>query len=177
MRSNSFWEHIPRSGIGRPQNRFRRACKESFFRGVGIQVHECRRREPFRRYRVLPVAGNEYLDEAKAAGQSPSFLFDEIKARIAKEPVKHRIVVKLAADGDTVDDATVRWPETRPQIDFGEIALTAIMPNNPSEQQRLIFDRFPEPMASRLQPTHCSSRAREHLLDDGPTAGEQAGRH
>jgi len=59
--------------------------------------------------------GNEYLDEAKAAGQSPSFLFDEIKARIAKEPVKHRIVVQLAADGDTVDDATVRWPRPVPR--------------------------------------------------------------
>jgi hypothetical protein len=28
--------------------------------------------------------------------------------------------VQLAEDGDTIDDATVRWPEERPQRAFGE---------------------------------------------------------
>jgi catalase len=92
---------------------------------------------------VLPVAGNEYLDAAGAAARTPNFLFDEIKERIAAGPVKFRIVVQLAADGDTVDDATVRWPEDRPQVRFGEISLTGITPNNASEQQQIIFDPIP----------------------------------
>jgi len=29
------------------------------------------------------------------------------------------LVVQLAKDGDTIDDATVRWPEDRPQVTFG----------------------------------------------------------
>jgi catalase len=58
----------------------------------------------------VPVAGKEYLDEAEAAVRSPNFLFDEVTERAAKEPVRFRIVVQLAEDGDTVDDATVRWP-------------------------------------------------------------------
>jgi catalase len=95
------------------------------------------------RYRVLPVAGNAYLDEAGAAAQTPNFLFDELKERIAKEPVTFRIVVQLAEDGDIVDDATVRWPEDRPQRTFGEMALTAMAPNNASEQQHIIFDPIP----------------------------------
>lgn len=95
------------------------------------------------RYRVLPVAGNEYLDEAGAAARSPNFLFDEIKERVAKEPVKFRIAIQLAEDGDTVDDATVRWPEHRPQLTFGEISLQAITPNGASEQQHIIFDPIP----------------------------------
>jgi catalase len=54
-----------------------------------------------------------------------------------------------------VDDATVRWPEDRPQITFGEITLTAVAPNNASEQQRIIFDPIPrvdgiEPSADPL---------------------------
>ena len=75
--------------------------------------------------------------------QTPNFLFDEIKERVAKEPVKFRIVVQLAEDGDTVDDATVRWPEARPQFTFGEISLTEIAPDNASEQQHIIFDPIP----------------------------------
>ena len=92
---------------------------------------------------MLPVAGNEYLDEAGAAAQGPNFLFDEIKERVAKEPVRFHIEVQLAEDGDTVDDATVRWPESRPQLTFGEISLEEITPNNASEQQQIIFDPIP----------------------------------
>jgi catalase len=95
------------------------------------------------RYRVLPVAGNEYLGETEAAARGANFLFDEIKERVAKEPARFRIVVQLAEDGDTVDDATVRWPEERPQRAFGEISLQEIAANNAAEQQHIIFDPIP----------------------------------
>jgi catalase len=95
------------------------------------------------RYRILPAAGNEYLDEATAAAKTPNFLFDEISERLAKGPIRFRIVVQLAADGDIVDDATIRWPEDRPRITFGEISLTAIKPDNAPAQQQIIFDPIP----------------------------------
>jgi catalase len=95
------------------------------------------------RYRVLPVAGNEYLDEKGAAAKNPNFLFDEIKERIARGPISFRIVVQLAEAGDIVDDATVRWPEDRTRITFGELNLTAVAPNNLSEQKHIIFDPVP----------------------------------
>ena len=78
-----------------------------------------------------------------AAAQGPNFLFDEIKARVAKEPVRFLIKVQLAEQGDTVDDATVRWPETRPLLTIGEISLREITPNNAGEQQKIIFDPIP----------------------------------
>jgi catalase len=92
---------------------------------------------------VLPVAGNEYLGETEAAARGTNFLFDEIKERVARGPVRFRVVVQLAEVGDTVDDATVRWPEDRPQRAFGEISLQQIMPNNAGEQQHIIFDPIP----------------------------------
>jgi catalase len=49
----------------------------------------------------------------------------------------------LAQHGDTVDDATIRWPEKRPQLNLGEISLTAIAPNNAEEQRHIIFDPIP----------------------------------
>ena len=68
---------------------------------------------------------------------------DEIKARVAKEPARFRIAVQLAEDGDTVDGATIRWPEDRPQLTFGEISLSGIAPDNAREQQHIIFDPIP----------------------------------
>ena len=118
-------------------------AKESFFAVSAFKFTNADGMSHYGRYRVLPVAGNEYLDAAEAAARSPNFLFDEIKERVAKEPVRFRIAVQLAQDGDIVDDATVRWPEDRPQLAFGEISLQEIAPNNAGEQQYIIFDPIP----------------------------------
>ena len=116
---------------------------ESFFAVSAFKFTNAAGSSRYGRYRVLPVAGNDYLDEAGAAARGSNFLFDEISARVAKEPVRFRIVVQLAEADDTTDDATVRWPEDRPQLTFGEISLNAIAPNNATEQQRIIFDPIP----------------------------------
>jgi catalase len=118
-------------------------ARESFFAVSAFKFTNAQGVSRYGRYRVLPVAGNEYLDQAGAAAKTPNFLFDEIKERVAKGPVRYRIVVQLAQDGDIVDDATIRWPEDRPQLTFGEISLTGITPNNAGEQQQIIFDPIP----------------------------------
>jgi catalase len=118
-------------------------AKESFFAVSAFKFTNAAGVSLYGRYRLLPAAGNEYLDEAGAAARSPNFLFDEIKERVATEPVRFNIKVQLAEDGDTVDDATVRWPENRPQLAFGEISLQEIAPNNAGEQQKIIFDPIP----------------------------------
>jgi catalase len=118
-------------------------ARESFFAVSAFRFTNAQGVSRYGRYQVLPVAGVEHLDEAGAAAQTPNFLFDEIQERVAKGPVKFRIVVQLAEDGDTVDDATVRWPEDRPQRSFGEISLTEITPDNAREQQQVIFDPIP----------------------------------
>lgn len=118
-------------------------ARESYFAVSAFQFTNEQGVSRYGRYRVLPEGGNEYLDGAGAAAQTPNFLFDEIEERIGKDPVSFRIMVQLAENGDTVDDATVRWPESRPLIPFGEIHLTEIKPDNASEQQHIIFDPIP----------------------------------
>jgi len=118
-------------------------AKESFFAVSAFKFTNAEGRSRYGRYRVLPAAGNEYLDEAEAAARNPNFLFDEIKERVAKEPVRFRVTVQLAEDGDITDDATVRWPQERPLIAFGEISLQEIAPNNAGEQRHIIFDPIP----------------------------------
>jgi catalase len=130
-------------------------ARESFFAVSAFKFTNAEGVSRYGRYRVLPLAGNEYLGETEAAARSPNFLFDEIKERVGTEPVRFRIAVQLAEDGDIVDDATVRWPEARPQRGLGEISLQEIVSNNASEQQHIIFDPIPrvdgiEPSADPL---------------------------
>lgn len=116
---------------------------ESFYAVSAFKFTNAGGASRYGRYRFVPVAGGDYLTEAAAATQSADFLFDEIKARVAREPVNFRIVVQLAEAGDTTDDATVRWPDDRPQLTLGEISLTAIAPDNAKTQQQIIFDPIP----------------------------------
>ncbi len=118
-------------------------AREAFFAVSAVKFTNAQGVSRYGRFRVLPIAGNEYLDDAAAAARGPNFLFDEITERVAKEPVRFRIAVQLANDADITDDATVRWPEDRPQLAFGEITLHEIAPNNANEQQQIIFDPIP----------------------------------
>jgi catalase len=118
-------------------------ARESFYAVSAFKFTNANGTSRNGRYRVLPVAGNEYLDETEAAARGRDFLFDEIKERVAREPARFRIVVQLAEPGDVTDDATVRWPEERRQLAFGEISLNEIAPNNAGEQQQIIFDPIP----------------------------------
>lgn len=118
-------------------------AKESFFAVSAFRFTNAAGASRYGRYRILPAAGNEYLDQAAASAQTPDFLFDEIRERVRREAIRFRLVVQLAEGGDAVDDATVRWPETRHQMTLGEFSLTEIAPNNASTQQQIIFDPIP----------------------------------
>jgi len=118
-------------------------ARESFFAVSAFKFTNAQGASRFGRYRILPIAGNEYLNDAGSAAMGATFLMEEIRKRVSKDPVKFRIVVQLAEEGDVTDDATVRWPETRRQTTFGEIAIDAEAPNNAAEQQQIIFDPIP----------------------------------
>ena len=118
-------------------------ARESYYAISAFRFTNAGGASRYGRYRVLPVAGNEYLHDARAAAKTPNFLSDEIAARLTREPVRFRVLVQLAQEGDVTDDSTVRWPESRQLITFGEIFLTAVAANNAAEQQRIIFDPIP----------------------------------
>jgi catalase len=116
---------------------------ESFYAVSAFRFTNGKGFSRFGRFRIHPDAGNEYLDETAAATKSANFLFDEIVERISHGPVKFHISVQLAEDGDPVDDATARWPEERPQLEFGTVALTGLVPDDDQEKRRIIFDPIP----------------------------------
>lgn len=118
-------------------------ARESYYAVSAFRFTNAGGASRYGRYRVMPVAGNEYLDAAGAAAQTPNFLLDEMAARVTREQVRFRVLVQLAQEGDVTDDSTVRWPESRQLITFGEIVLTAVASNNAAEQQKIIFDPIP----------------------------------
>jgi catalase len=53
------------------------------------------------------------------------------------------VVVQVAASGDTVDDATVHWPEDRAQVELGTIELSTRVADDAAQQRHIIFDPLP----------------------------------
>jgi catalase len=126
-------------------------ARETFFGVTAMRFTSKDGKSRYGRYRIVPEGGPEagpdhlpdHLDDAAAARQSPNFLFDELAARIAKGPIRFRIVAQLANPEDTVDDATIHWPEDRTLVELGTVTLTEPVPDDAHEQKQIIFDPIP----------------------------------
>jgi catalase len=130
-------------------------AREAYFGLIAMRFLSNDGASHYVRYRIVPEAGVDHLDAATAAAKGPNYLFDEIKQRVAKEPVKFKIVVEVADDGDKVDDVTVHWPDSRKRVDLGLVTLTELVPDDAHQQKYIIFDPIPrvdgiEPSADPL---------------------------
>jgi catalase len=93
----------------------------------------------FGRYQILPMAGEHYLTDAQATAQKPNYLQEEIIRRVAKGPVRFKLVVQLAGQGDPLDDPTIVWPNTRKVVELGIISITKSVADNDAAQRKLLF--------------------------------------
>jgi catalase len=118
-------------------------AQESYFGLTAMRFTNPAGVSRYGRYRILPEAGKEHLKAAVAAAKGPNYLFDELEQRIAKEPVKFKVVVQLAEDGDTVNDVTVQWPENRKFLELGTLSFTEPVLDEAHEQKQIIFDPIP----------------------------------
>jgi len=78
------------------------------------------------RYQIVPVAGTQALTPEQLAKMGPDYLVDEIGARLRKGPVKFTVLMQVAEPGDTIDDPSVAWPESRKKITLGTITITKV---------------------------------------------------
>jgi catalase len=75
------------------------------------------------RFRWLPLAGEAAIDPADDVNLPPQYLVSEIKQRVARSPVAWRLVLQLAEPGDSTDDLTKLWPESRPLVVAGQLVI------------------------------------------------------
>ncbi|MDE1177601.1 MAG: catalase family peroxidase [Edaphobacter sp.] len=118
-------------------------ARETYFGVTAMKFTNAEGVSRFGRYRILPEAGNDFLEGDDLAAKPADYLVGEIVERVGKEPVKFRLAVQLAEEGDVVDNATVHWPDSRTVLTLGTIELTAPVEDSAAEQQHIIFDPIP----------------------------------
>jgi catalase len=118
-------------------------AREAFFAVTAFRFTNAAGVSRHGRFRFRPEAGTEYLTDEEAARKSANFLFEEIGPRLARGPARLGVFVQMAEAGDDVTDASVAWPDSRPEIPFGTITLTARVDDQEPERRRIIFDPVP----------------------------------
>jgi catalase len=112
---------------------------ESFFgNSAFVFVNKAGAKQAFR-YQILPVAGAHNLSDADLATRSPDYLFAELKTRLAKGPVKFRLVAQLPGPEDSTDDSSIVWPADRKTVELGTITITTVVADNDTAQKALAF--------------------------------------
>lgn len=91
------------------------------------------------RYQILPAAGVHTLTAAELAKAGPDYLADDLTKRLAKGPVKFKLVLQLANADDQTKDGSLVWPEDRKTVELGTISLTTVAPDNAELARTLAF--------------------------------------
>jgi len=118
-------------------------ARETYYAVTAFAFTNAEGKTRYGRYRIVPEQGNDYLTAEQVAGIAANYHYDELAERVAKKPVAFKILVQVAEPGDTVDDATVHWPESRELVEFGTVELTGVLPDTLAQQKRIIFDPIP----------------------------------
>ena len=118
-------------------------AREAFYAVNALKFVNADGKSTYFRYRILPLAGEDHLDEAATKVKGPDFLFDELQKCVADETVTFRVMAQLAEEGDEVNDATVHWPESRRIVELGIVKVGTVLPDNAKEQKRIIYDPIP----------------------------------
>jgi len=101
------------------------------------------------RYQILPAAGLRHLNEDEAKTKSPDFLREELKARLAKGPIQHRLLLQLPNPGDPTHDPSLVWPEDRKTIDLGTMSITSVVADSAAAERELAY--FPTNLVDGIE--------------------------
>jgi catalase len=92
------------------------------------------------RYHWVPEAGEASLKKDEAEERGPDYLQDEIRDRLAREPVRFTLEVQMAGDGDKVHDPTAVWPEDRERVAVGTLEVTGLETERETGGDVVVFD-------------------------------------
>jgi catalase len=78
-----------------------------------------------------------------ARGRVPkdkNYLFDALIAELRRQPLRWHLIIIVGQPGDSTDDATIAWPDSREQVDVGTLTLDRAQSDDTSPAAALNFD-------------------------------------
>jgi len=91
----------------------------------------------FVRYTWQPTEVETSLSKAEAKERGRDFLFDGLRERLAREPVRMDLEVQVASDDDNPHDPSDEWPDDRLRVTVGTLEVAAV---DDDADDSIIFD-------------------------------------
>jgi catalase len=92
------------------------------------------------RYKIMPVAGAQYLTKEAADAAAPDYLMTDIAERVKTQAVQYKLLLQIADKGDEVNNATVQWPESRKTVELGTLSLKSVVADSKAREKTLMFN-------------------------------------
>ena len=93
------------------------------------------------RYRWIPEAGEQRLDDDEAEARGPNYLYDGLAEQLSGDgTIAFELRFQRAAADDSLDDPTALWPDEREFVDAGRLEITGMV-DDPERDDRIdVFD-------------------------------------
>ncbi len=95
------------------------------------------------------------------------YLASEIGQRVARAPVKFRLMLQIAQSGDVLNDPSVAWPDSRRTVELGVLFITKLAPDNNEAQHRLLFLPNALPASIEVQDPMVNARSASYVVSFG----------
>ena len=122
-----------------------------------------------------PVGGLQGLTDEEAKAKGPSFLFDDLRQRVAAGQVAFNFNLEIAQAGDRLDNATLPLPEGRKKTTLGQLKVTSVSPDAGGSCLTINFDpnRLPKGVEGLGDPM-LTARSAPYAVSMGRRLGEGA---
>jgi catalase len=94
----------------------------------------------FGRYQMRPEAGDKSLPKEEVAKAVPDYLSQEIRERLARGPVRFKLLLEIGEAGDNVEDPSIAWPQSRTKVELGSIEIANVVADSATAEGQLLFN-------------------------------------
>jgi catalase len=105
------------------------------------------------RWAVVPLQEFVAAGDTQPAGADPNYLFDELIARVHRQPQQWRLVITVGEPGDRTDDPTLPWPEGRRQVDAGVVSIDHVSSEDSASGSCTDINYDPLVLPSGIEPS------------------------
>jgi len=89
------------------------------------------------RYVWRPTVREPTISRREARRRGGDYLFDELRERLEREPIRMRLEAQIAAGEDDPHDPSAEWPAGRARVEVGTLEVAEI---DPDPDDSIVFD-------------------------------------
>ena len=97
-------------------------------------------RTHFVRWRFLPAEEEKRMTESQAVWPRGNSMAQRLLERLRTGPVRWDMIVYVGQPGDTTDNASIAWPESRRHFKAGTLTITQAGPESAADCEKAGFD-------------------------------------